>query len=71
MFFLFFFNYQRGGFIYHCTSKKIEKWYNITMAGTFCYISVATEAGRVQKEDKGGIWLKERYQSENFKLYSA
>jgi hypothetical protein len=41
------------------------------MAGTFCCISVATESGRGQKEDKGGIWLKERYQSDNFKLYSA
>lgn len=41
------------------------------MAGTFSYISVATEAGRGRKEGKGGIWLKERYQSENFKLYSA
>jgi hypothetical protein len=49
----------------------IQKWYNITMAGTFCCISVATEAGMGQKEGKGGIWLKERYQSENFKLYSA
>jgi len=59
------------GFIYHCAPKKVEKWYNITMAGTFSYISVATEAGRGRKEGKGGIWLKERYQSENFKLYSA
>ena len=69
--FYFFFNYQRVGFIYHCAPKKTEKWYNITMAGTFCYISVATETGRGRKEDKGGIWLKERYRSENFKLFTA
>lgn len=62
---------QRVGFIYHCAPKKIQKWYNITMAGTFYYLSVAAEAGWGQKWDKGGMWLKERYQFENFKMYSG
>ena len=34
-------------------------------------MSVGAEAGRGQKEDQGGIWLMERYQSENVKQYAA
>jgi hypothetical protein len=51
--------------------RRYRNGITLQWQGLFCYISVAAEAGRGQKEDKGGIWLKERYQSENFKLYSA